>query len=455
MTARGADPESSSGPTTRSRRSGVDGDRLPTLGSWLFGDTLLARRVGRPLAAFVRIEAAAGVVLALAVVAGLAWANSPWKSAYSSLWSTEILVRAGPVVFDETLQATLNDAAMVLFFFAIGLEIKRELVTGSLRHPKAVALPVAAAIGGMLVPAGIYAAMTAGTPAVDGWAIPMATDTALALGVALLAGPRLPRAAMTFLLTLAVVDDIAVILVIAAFYTDHLHFSWLAAALGLLATVVVLQRARVWYVPVYIVVGTAIWYCTFRSGIHATMAGVMLGLLTPASPLHGRDRLVRFDPHTGDPHHVRHTASALRETVSVAERLQHVIRPWVGFVILPLFALANAGITLSGSSLAHAAGSRAALAVMIARVVGKPLGIIGFAWLAYRLGMAHLPGQLRWAHVAWIGILGAVGFTVAVYVAALSFTSGQLDVDAKLAVIATTVLAALAAAVGLRRTHRA
>lgn len=422
-------------------------------GSWLASEHVLARRVGRPVAGFVRLPAAAGAVLALGVVAGLVWASSPWRSSYGSFWSTEVVIQVGPVSFAESLRATIDDAAMVLFFFAIGLEVKRELVAGSLRHPRAVALPVAAAVGGMVVPAVLFVLLTAGTPSLHGWAIPMATDTALALGVARLSGPLLPRRLIVFLLSLAIVDDIAVVVVIATFYTDRIHLAWLAAALGAIGLVVLLQRAKVWHVPVYVAVGIGVWYFVFRSGVHATMAGVVLGLLTPARPL--RPSLVPAPARTvgGDAFRIRQAGFVLREQVSVAERLHHLIEPWVGFVILPLFAVANAGIAVSGAALAHALSSRVALAVLVARVVGKPVGIVGAAWLAYRVGIAHLPSELRWAQIGWTGVLGAVGFTVSVYVSTLAFAGAQ-NTDATLAVMVTTLLAGTAALAGMRRTHR-
>lgn len=422
-------------------------------GTWLASDSALARRVGRPLATFVRIEAAGAALLAVAVVAGLVWANSPWQGGYRALWATEVIVRIGPVHFDETLRSALNDGAMVLFFFVIGLEIKRELVDGSLRHPRAVLLPVAAAVGGMVVPAALYAVLTVGTSAERGWAVPMATDVALALGVLLLAGRRVPRSLVTFLLTLAVVDDIGVIGVIATFYNARIHVGWLVASLALFGVVVAMKRLRIWHVPAYVVVGTVVWYATWRSGIHPTIAGVALGLLAPARPLHPLDAHRAVELRVPDAGQVRRAGFLLRESISVAERLQDIVQPWVAFAILPLFALANAGVTLDASAF-DGLVSHAGIAVVLARLFGKPLGIVGAAWLAVRLAHVPLPAGVRWGQLAWIGVLGGVGFTVSVYVASLAFAETGLDAAVKLAIMASAVASAVASGTGLRRSVR-
>ena len=261
--------------------------------AWSGGDTRLARRVARPMVRFLAQETASGVLLLLATAAALIWANSPFSEGYHHFWETEIELSIGswmPLLLDGhplSFELVVNDILMVLFFFVVGLEIKTELVTGDLSSPKEAALPALAAVGGMIVPAGIYAMINLGGDGISGWGVPMATDIAFAVGVLALLGPRIPSRLKLFLLALAIADDIGAILVIAVFYTEGLQFGWLGAAIAALALVIVMQRSRVWFTPVYVIVGIFIWYATFRSGVHATIAGVALGLLAPARPLLG------------------------------------------------------------------------------------------------------------------------------------------------------------------------
>ena len=253
---------------------------VPRPPTWLSSDRFLARRVGQPLAAFLQVEAAGGILLVLATVAALVWANV-WPDGYHTFWSTEIGFAIGDFSVFEPLEAWVADLLMAVFFLVVGLEVKRELVVGELRDPRTAALPAIAALGGMVVPALVYLAFNAGGPGADGWGIPMATDIAFAVGVVALLGRRVPAPLKLFLLSLAIVDDIGAILVIAIFYTDDLSWSWLAAAGVAAATMAGLRRARVRYTPVYVAVGLFLWLATLESGIHATIAGVVIGLLTP------------------------------------------------------------------------------------------------------------------------------------------------------------------------------
>src|SRR5690349_21781238 len=292
-------------------------------------DRPLARLVARPVREFLRVESAGSLLLLAAAAVALVWANSPWASSYDSLWHTHLVLDVGPLHLDESLQHWVNDALMVVFFFVVGLEIKYELVNGDLRDPKTAALPIVAAVGGMVVPAGLYLALNPpGSDGGSGWGIPMATDIAFAVGVLGILGRRIPSAARLFLLTLAIVDDIGAIIVIAVFYTDDLDLVWLAVAAGLVAVVVGMRLLRVWAIPAYLVVGVGIWYAVLESGVHATIAGVVLGLLTPAGALldeevarrHAQEALA---DNLLDPDEVHRLRFLVAESVPVVERLQH------------------------------------------------------------------------------------------------------------------------------------
>jgi Na+:H+ antiporter, NhaA family len=296
----------------------------------------------------------------------LVWANSPWRTAYDALSHTQLTIGLGDWSLAQDLQHWVNDALMALFFLVVGLEIKRELITGELREPTVTALPVIAALGGMLVPALLYLAVNRSGEPARGWGIPMATDIAFALGVLALVGRGLPTALKSFLLALAIVDDIGAILVIAVFYAGSISLGPLLAACGLLALILVLQRLQVRWTAVYVLLGVGVWLATFRSGLHATIAGVALGLATRAVPFQ-RPRAVSLEAHRvadhtvddpeppdADAHHWLHLAALTREAVSPLARLEHLLHPWTSWVVIPVFALANAGVSISGASLADA-----------------------------------------------------------------------------------------------------
>ena len=412
------------------------------------------RRLARPVLDFLRVEAASGIVLVVAAVVGLAWANSPWRASYESFWSTEIALRAGPFALTEDLRHWVNDALMVLFFFVVGLEIKHELTEGELREPRRAALPVAAAVGGMIIPACIYLAVNLGGGSSQGWGVAVATDIAFALGVVALLGPRVPPALKVFLLVLAIVDDIGAVVVIAVFYTDDLSFPWLATAVVLLAGVAALRWLRVWYLPVYGLMGVAVWLAAFESGIHATVAGVALGLLAPVRPLltrHEAEALARQDAG-GDPiEEAREASFLIRESVPVVQRVQHALHPWTSYVVIPVFALANAGVSLSGDALADALGSRITIGIVLGLVVGKPLGITVAAWLAMRLG-GSLPAATSLRHVAAVGAVAGIGFTMSLFVAGLAFDEGGAFEEAKIGILAASLLASTGGGLWLWRS---
>jgi NhaA family Na+:H+ antiporter len=396
------------------------------------------------LAAFLHIEAASGVLLVVAAVAALVWANVAHES-YESFWGTVIELRLGDTVVKETLHDWVSDGLMALFFFVVGLEIKRELVVGELRDPRTAALPAVAALGGMVVPALLFVALNAGTDTSRGWGIPMATDIAFALGVVALLGTRVPAPLKLFLLSLAIVDDLGAILVIAVAYTEDVSLGWLAIAALAATFTIAARRVRVWYTPVYVFLGLALWFAMLESGVHATIAGVLFGLLTPARPLQHRpetdaivDTLENRAELTADD--VQRVSASVRESVSVAERYERVLHPWTSFVIVPLFALANAGIDVSSSS--FDLGSPLMWGIVLGLVVGKPLGITLFSWVAVRLRIARLPDGVGFASVLGVGAVAGIGFTVALFIADLAFVDPSLTDEAKLAILVASVLAA-------------
>ncbi len=424
------------------------------LAPWIARDRPLPRMIRGPVREFLQLEVASGVVLVAATIAALIVANTGAAGTVDRFFARELtLVEFGGFHLTESLLHWVNDGLMAVFFFVVGLEIKRELADGELADPARALLPVVAAVGGMVVPAGIYALVGGGGEAAAGWGIPMASDIAFALGVLALLGRRVPSTLRLFLLTLAIVDDIGAILIIAVFYTSNLHLGWLGAAIGLVALIVVLQRLRVWYVPAYVVLGTGCWLATHESGVHATIAGVVLGLLTPARPLRPEPHHAVVDEESGFDA-IRRTIFEARETIPVAERLQHLVHPWSAFLVLPLFAFVNARIEVSTVTLADAATSDAGLGIVAGLVVGKPVGILAATWLAQRLGVAALPSDSTMSQVGGIGMVAGIGFTVSLFITELAFDDEILVADAKLAVLVASAAAASAGALWLWRAGR-
>ena len=399
----------------------------------------------RPLVDFLHTEAAGGVVLVAATLAALIWANSPWDASYTALWDTRLVIGLGSHSLDLDLRSWVDDGLMALFFLVVGLEIKRELVEGELSDPRQAALPVVAAIGGMVVPALIYLAFNAGGDGAKGWGIPMATDIAMAVGVVSLLGRRVAPSLRLFLLALAIVDDIGAVLVIALAYTNDLDPASLAAAAGIVIVIAGLRAAGVRARVPYVMAGVALWLALHESGLNATLAGVVLGLMTPTRPAR-QPELIDADAlaDVSSLAAARQTAAMAREAVSEVEWLEHSLHPWTGFVVVPLFALANAGVVVSSETLRDAATSPIAAGVVIGLVVGKPLGITAFAWLAVRLRLARLPSGTTWGALASVSGLAGIGFTVSILVAGLAFEDPALVDEAKLAILAASLLAALA-----------
>ena len=428
--------------------------------TWLGSDQWLARLVGRPVARFLRVEAAGGILLLAATASALVWANSPWSDSYDDLWSTVVSVEIGDAAITQDLRHWVNDGLMALFFFVVGLEIKRELVVGQLASPREAALPAVAALGGMVVPALVFLAFNPSGPESNGWAIPMATDIAFAVGVLALLGDRVPSTLRVLLLGLAIADDIGAIVVIAVFYTDDLEVAALAVAVAALAATVLLLRARVWYAPVYLAMGVVVWVALFQSGVHATIAGVALGLLTPARPLMADVDADRIADELSadsavDAAEIRDISFRIRESVSVAERLEDALHPWTSYVVVPLFALANAGIPLTSDALSDAAESTVTIGVTLGLVLGKLVGVAGATALAVRLGIGRLPADIGWRHVVGMAGLAGIGFTVSLFITGLAFEDDvALQDAAKVGVLVASLLAAAIGSSVLLRAHR-
>ncbi|HEX6567811.1 MAG TPA: Na+/H+ antiporter NhaA, partial [Acidimicrobiales bacterium] len=382
-----------------------------------------------------------------------------WSSTYDALWNTHLELAFGGWSLSLSLHAFVNDVLMALFFFVLGLEIKQELVAGQLASARTAALPAVAALGGMVVPAAIYTAVNVGGAGAAGWGIPMATDVAFALGVLALLGRRVPPGLKVLLLALAIVDDIGAIVVIAVFYAEGLSMGWLAAAAAGLALTALLRQRRVWYMPVYAVLGVAVWFATYESGVHATIAGVALGLLTPARPLMpgvDADRIAgELSSDTAvTAAEVRDIWFRIRESVPVTERLQDLLHPWTSYVVVPLFALANAGVRLSGDAVADAARSPVTLGVVAGLVVGKVVGVTGAVALGTRLGLGRLPAGVSPRHVLGMAGIAGIGFTVSIFVAGLAFDDPALTDEAKIGILAASVLGAAVGAAVLWRSGR-
>jgi len=414
---------------------------------------LPGRRSPRFVRQFLETEAAGGVVLLVAAATALVWANSPWSESYRALWSTELTLRLRHHVLVEDLQHWVNEALMAVFFFVVGLEIKGELVRGDLRDRRTAALPAIAAAGGMAVPALLYLLVIAGRTGSGGWGIPLATDIAFAVGVTALVGRPVPPSLKLFLLTLAIVDDIGAIVVIAVVYADEIQLRFLLTALALVGAMLGLRRAAVVWLPPYVVLGAGVWLATQASGVHATIAGVVLGLLAPAQPLIAGTVARQWAADLADeptPGELDAMTKLAKSTVSPAERLEHLLHPWTSFLIVPLFALANAGVTLGSDAFDQPAILRVTVAVVIGLVLGKALGITGAAWLSVRAGLGRLPEGATWPMVGGIAGIAGIGFTVALFITDLAFGPGPLQAAAKIGVLGASTLAAVLGASILR-----
>lgn len=380
----------------------------------------------RPLQAFLADETAGGILLLAATIVALTWINAPGGDSYRDFWTTSTNVGLGVAELHLSIGEWVNDGLMGIFFFVVGLEIKREVLDGELSDRRAAALPAAAALGGMVVPALIFAVLNLTGGGGRGWGIPMATDIAFAVGVLALLGKRVPLSLKLFLLALAIVDDLGAIVVIAIFYTEDLSLGWLGGSIAVFAMTGALALLRVRILAVYLVLGALAWLAVHESSVHATIAGVIMAMLIPTD----------------------HSVSAGDATA--LDRLEHMLHPWSSYLIVPLFALANAGVDLGGSAVSDAAGSRVSVGVIIGLIAGKPIGITLFALAAVASGVATLPRGVRWVQILGAGMIAGIGFTVSIFISELAFTDSALVDEAKIGVLAGSAIAGVAGYAMLR-----
>ena len=416
----------------------------------------LARSVVQPVERFMHIQASSGLVLLGTAIIALVWANSPWADSYHDLWHTPVTLGLGNWVFEHDLHFWINDFLMAIFFLVVGLEIKRELFEGALSELKRAALPLAAAVGGMVVPALLFFALNTSGPGRVGWGVPMATDIAFAVGILTLIGSRVPATLRVLLLALAIVDDIGAIVVIAIFYSAGVDVSallWIAVGFsGLFFLHAIGVRPGF----LFVIPGIVLWAGMLQFGVHPTIAGVIIGLMTPVKSWYGKEGFLRAAQQALDDFQVRmrrpdhdddelleplgRLERARREAFSPAKRIETALHPYVAFGIMPLFALANAGVTIGVVDLGGPTSMGVFLGVVLGLVVGKPLGIVGVSWIATRLGLCTLPPGVTWRGMFVVGSAGGIGFTMAIFIGELAFADTMLTV-AKLGVLVGTIAA--------------
>lgn len=420
----------------------------------------IVRALQMPVQEFIHTQGTSSALLLMAAVAALVWANSPWRHSYHHFWNLELTISGVRLPAGEWV----NEAMMAVFFFLVGMEIKQEIVRGELSDPRRASLPVFAAIGGMVTPALIYAGFNHGLSSSHGWGIPMATDIAFSLGVlALVKG--VPPELKIFLLTLAIADDIGAIAVIAVFYTSTLHWNYLLFAALLVLAILLCRVIGLGQQILYTVLGVGVWLAVLRSGVHATIAGVILGLMVPATSALSLRQFSELGSQTmeefrdaeeaGDAAHAERALGAmeylLRHSESPVDRLTRKVNPWVAFLVLPLFALANAGVSFTAASWRPLLHSPVAWGVALALVLGKPFGILTTCWVTTRLGLSRLPQTVRWQQFAAVGVLAGIGFTVSLFIAGLAFADPAQTDAAKAAVLGASLLAGLGGFALLRR----
>jgi Na+:H+ antiporter, NhaA family len=404
-----------------------------------------------PFLRFLRIEAVAGATLFLAAVAALIVSNSAWAEPFHAIWRIPLGLHVGAWAYARPLQDWINDGLMTLFFFVVALELKRELVLGELRHIRIAALSFAGALGGMLVPAAIYLLMMIGRDGIHGWGTVMPTDTAFVIGCLALLGSRIPPTLRLFLLSLAIFDDIGAIIVTTVGYGHDLHVLPLVLSIGGLAAVAVASRIGVKSMPIYVLAGCAIWLCIDASGIHPTFTGVLLGLMTPTGAWVKDARLrailenvlthetgEHWSGDTTERRDLRIARTAVTEALSPVERLEILLHPWVAFIIMPIFAIANAGVTLAGTHTWQPVST----AILAGLVIGKPVGVMAFTWIAVRLGLARQTAGLRWPLLAAGSLLTGIGFTMSLFIAGQAYPPDLLNA-AKIGILSASALSAV------------
>ncbi len=419
---------------------------------------------------FFKMEASGGIALMACTIVALIWANSPWGASYDALWETPVSIGFGDWGLSKALILWINDGLMAIFFFLVGLEIKREILVGGLSSPRQTIMPVAAAIGGMVVPALIFFSLNAGKESISGWGIPMATDIAFALGILSLLGKRVPIGLKVFLTAVAIVDDIGAILVIALFYTTSLNLTALAIGLLVLGLMAILNlRWGVRHTIPYLVLGVIVWFAFLKSGIHATIAGVLAAMTIPASTRMNCQGFVTKLQHATDAfkdaitpgknvltnkeqqvalHCMQHAYS---DATTPLQNIEHALHPWVSFAIMPLFALANAGVRLEGSILGQLF-SPLSLGIVLGLVLGKQVGVAGACWLVKRLGLANYPDGCSMMHIYGAACLAGIGFTMSIFIANLAYPAGsELIPLAKIAILIASLLAGIIGYAMLRK----
>lgn len=431
--------------------------------TWSASDQFIPRQVIRPILRLMELEVSGAVAMVVAATLALVWANSPWGDWYTAVWQAPVELGVGPFhVVHLTTREVVNDGLMTVFFLVVALEIKRELLFGALRDRRTAALPILAAAGGMAVPAVIYLLFNAGGPYSHGWGIPTATDIAFAVAVVSLAGPRVPVGARVFLLTLAIADDLGAILIIAIFYAGGLHWGWLAGAVTCLLVAVGLGRMKVRAMPAFIALGVIAWFCLHASGVHATITGVAFGFIAPAwshlaperYPPVARelvdrvdrsfaDRILTHEEHLANHATLREISRLTRETQAPLDRIIFVLVKWSAFVIVPVFAFANAGVKVPRVTPAEWLTHPVVLGIGLGLVIGKTVGVFGAAIVSVRLGIGRLPAGVTLRHLLGVSVAAGVGFTVALFVASLSFTDPAVADMARLGILVGSTVAAV------------
>ncbi len=426
-------------------------------------------KIVRPFQEFADKASSGGILLIAAAIVALVWANSPWGEIYTKLWETKLSVGLGNFSIEKDLTHWINDGLMAVFFLVVGLEIKREILVGELSSPRRAALPITAAIGGAVLPAVIYVTINFGSEGVSGWGITMATDIAFALGVLALLGERAPLGLKVFLTALAIVDDIVAVIVIAFFYTSDVSWGALAVGAVFLVALIVANWAGVGKPLPYALLGIGLWFCFLQSGVHATIAGVLLAMTVPASSYinteeflkRSRNLLDRFE-RAGDRgdsvlsnderQGALHALNRANEDVEPPlQELEHALHPWVVFAVMPLFALTNAGVVL-GENFTAALLNPVSLGIVAGLLLGKQLGITLFAWLAVKSGISELPGGVSWLHIYGAGWLAGIGFTMSLFISDLAFENSALLDTAKLGILTASLIAGIAGWLIIRRT---
>ena len=417
----------------------------------------LTRRVRLPVQQYIHTESLGGLVLLAATIGALVWANSPWYDLYHEILETHLSVNLAILEVDLTLHHWINDGLMALFFFVVGLEIKREALFGNFSTPRRAALPAIAALGGMIIPAAVYLMFNFGQEGQSGWGVPMATDIAFALGVLALLGNRVPMQLRVFLLGLAVVDDLGAIFVIAVVYTESISFGYLGIVAVLMSIVFISNRVGFSHAAVTSMLGFLIWVAMLKSGVHATIAGVLFALLTPARPQYSKEEFARESESlmeeyrraldSGDLERTEAILGQFEElsqgTESPMERLERLVHPWTSYVILPVFALANAGLHFTEVKFVSVLTADVTVGVIAGLLFGKVIGITLFPWIASKFGLVELPRYVTWVSVIGVGFLAGIGFTVALFISGLAFTDSHLVLNAQVGIMCASVVSAI------------